>query len=122
MPTTAVEAARQLAEAVRAANHATRVNADELHPDVVDQIIGDINLAITRLPQLMQQLAAILEQLAARPGLVLCDSTGGAATLTRGAARLLDDSGMREALGIVARRTALAAKVTSRLTTAGEPE
>lgn len=62
MPTCAIEAAEQAAEAVRAANHASLHRGDFDHHDLY-RLVGELSTLTQRLPQLLDQTGDILDHL-----------------------------------------------------------
>lgn len=62
-PTTAQEAARTAAEAVRALNHSTRPGIAQIDVTEVYDLLGELALMAHRLPQLLGQIEALVDDL-----------------------------------------------------------
>lgn len=59
-PDATLKAAEVFAEIVRYLNHATRDHAALRYPSDADRLLRDVSLAVSRLPQLCEQVAAWL--------------------------------------------------------------
>ena len=68
-PDTVRAATRAVAELVRYLNHATRTSQGFGEPSDLGHVLGDLEAAIERLPQLVRQLATVADRLADTPGI-----------------------------------------------------
>ena len=60
-PDYVLEVAEAFAEAARVMNHLTRDHGALQYPSEADRLIRDVSLAVSRLPQLLEQVAGWLE-------------------------------------------------------------
>ncbi len=72
-PTTAQEAARTAAEAVRALNHQTRPGTALLDVTNLYDLLGELALMVHRLPQLLGQIEDLLDDLVEHEQVVIVD-------------------------------------------------